>query len=327
MALRPRGKGLLVRGCEFPAPLTSQEHFFFLPLFPPPPYGGSLMLYIFLSLVHPPPTLVSHSCPYLSVHPIGYSFWRSVTCYGPHHIVQGSCPRKWGQGVRYGYLIWRWQLLLGLLFYHAPMTDLLGSKSPLGSSRGLPLATWRLPLLWFWSAEDRVALGSISWQSGFPSFVLGHFFLLSIGLGLDMKWAGVSRPFGPTIAPQNHAAWLLRQGGGFWCSRTYIMAGWVLFPYGRQGLFAYQGTLLAFWRTRCIVINAFMGWCRSLRCMECVFNGAFMKRCRFGGWGFPWELNEIYFAWHSLFELCAQWTPQDFVLYISCPRRTIFHKY
>ena len=30
-----------------------------------------------------------------------------------------------------------------------------------------------------------------------------------------MKWAGVSGPFGPTIAPQNHAAQLLRQGGGF----------------------------------------------------------------------------------------------------------------
>ena len=80
-----------------------------------------------------------------------------------------------------------------------------------------------------------------------------------------------------------------------------------------------QGTLLAFRRTRCTVINTFMGWCGSLRYTECVFNGTFMKRCGFGGWGFPWELGEIYFAWHSLFELCARWTPSDFVLYIRRP--------
>ena len=29
-------------------------------------------------------------------------------------------------------------------------------------------------------------------------FVLGHFFLLSVGLGLDMGWAGVTRFFSPT---------------------------------------------------------------------------------------------------------------------------------
>ena len=33
------------------------------------------------------------------------------------------------------------------------------------------------------------------------------------------------RSFGPTIAPQNPAARLLGRGGGFWCSRAYIMAG------------------------------------------------------------------------------------------------------
>ena len=118
------------------------------------------------------------------------------------------------------------------------MAGSLGSELPLGCSRGLPLATWRFPLPWFWSAEDRVILGSIFWQSGFPLFVLGHFFLLSMGLGLDMKWAGVPKPFGPIIAPQNPVARLLGRGGGFWYSRAYIMAGWVLLPYGRQGLFA-----------------------------------------------------------------------------------------
>ena len=143
-----------------------------------------------------------------------------------------------GSGVSCRCLIWRWQLLLGLLFYHAPMAGPLGSELPLGCSRGLPLATWRFPLLWFWSIEDKVVLGSISWQSGFPLFVLGHFFLLGIGLGLDMKWARVLRSFGPTIAPQNSTTRLLGRGGGFWGSRAYIMAGWVLFPYGRQGLLA-----------------------------------------------------------------------------------------
>ena len=107
---------------------------------------GDLWCYISFSLVHPPPTLVSYPCPYLSARPIGHSFWLSVSCCGPLRIVQGSRPHKWGQGVSCGYLIRRWQLLLELLFYHAPMAGLLGSKLPLGCSRGLPLATWRFPL-------------------------------------------------------------------------------------------------------------------------------------------------------------------------------------
>ena len=210
--------------------------FLFL-LFVPPPLGD-LCCYISLSSVYPLLILVSHPCPYLSARPIGHSFWHSVSCCGPDRTVQESHPHKWGQRVSRGYLIRRWQLLLELLFYHAPMTSPLGSELPLGCSRGLPLATWRFPLLWFWSVEDRVGLGSISWRSGFPLFVLGHFFLLGMGLGFDMKWAEVLRSFGLTIAPQNPATRLLKRGGGFWCSSTYIMAGWVLFPYGRQGLFA-----------------------------------------------------------------------------------------
>ena len=93
------------------------------------------MLYISFPLIHPPPTLVSHPCPYLSARPIGHSFWRSVSCCGPQHTVQGSRPHKWGQGVSCGYLIRRWQLLLGLFFYHAPMAGPLGSKSPLDPLR------------------------------------------------------------------------------------------------------------------------------------------------------------------------------------------------
>ena len=88
-----------------------------------------------------------------------------------------------------------------------------------------------------------------------------------------------------------------------------------------------QGTLLAFRHTGCIVISAFMGWRGSLRYTERVFNSAFMKRRGFGGWGFPWKLGEIYFAWHSLLELHARWTLLDFVLYIRRLGRTIFHTY
>ena len=159
---------------------------------------GDLWYYISFPLVHPLPTLVSHPCPYLSVHPIGHSFWRPVSCCGPNRTVQRSRPHKWVQGVSCGYLIRRWQLLLELLFYHAPMAGPLGLKLPLGCSKELPLATWRFPLPLFWFAEDRVVLGSIFWQTGFPLFVFRHFFLLGMGLGLDMKWAGVLRSFGPT---------------------------------------------------------------------------------------------------------------------------------
>ena len=160
---------------------------------------GDLWCYISFLLVHPPPTLVSHPCPYFSARPIGHFFWRFVSCCGPDNTVQRSRPHKWGQGISCGYLIWRWQLLSELLFYHAPMAGPLGSELPLGCSRGLPLAAWRFPLPWFWSAEDRVVLDSISWQSGFPSFVLRHFFLLGVDLGLDMRWTGIPRSFGPTI--------------------------------------------------------------------------------------------------------------------------------
>ena len=58
---------------------------------------------------------------------------------------------------------------------------------------------------------------------------------------LGLKWNGPKplEPSGPTIAPQNHAVRLLGRWGGFWRSRAYIMAAWVLFPYGCQGFFVY----------------------------------------------------------------------------------------
>ena len=49
-------------------------------------------------------------------------------------------------------------------------------------------------------AEDRIILGDVSWQFGHFSFVLRHFFLLGVGLELDMKWVGVAKFFGPTIS-------------------------------------------------------------------------------------------------------------------------------
>ena len=164
-----------------------------------PPSLGDLCCYISLSSVHPPPTLVGHPCPYLSACPIGHSFWRSVSYCGPHRTVQGSHQHQWGQGVSCWYLIRKWQLLWGLFFYHAPMAGPLGLESPLGSSRELPRATWRLLLLWFWFAEDKVILGSIFWQSGFLSFVFRHFFLLGMGLELDMEWVKASRTLWPHI--------------------------------------------------------------------------------------------------------------------------------
>ena len=108
MAQRPEKKGHLARERELPTLPTSQEPLSFLWAFWPPPYAlDDLCCYIPLSSVHPPPTLVSHPCPYSSARPIGHSFWRSVSYCGPHHTVQGSHPHQWGQGVSCEYLIQR----------------------------------------------------------------------------------------------------------------------------------------------------------------------------------------------------------------------------
>ena len=64
---------------------------------PPPPFSlGDLCCYIFLSSVHPPPTLVNYPCLSSSARPIDHSFWHSVNCCGPHRRVQGSHPHQWG---------------------------------------------------------------------------------------------------------------------------------------------------------------------------------------------------------------------------------------
>ena len=54
-----------------------------------------------------------------------------------------------------------------------------------------------------WDAESRIVLGNVSRLFGLSLFVLGHFSLLGVGLGLSIKWAEVAKFFGPTIAPQN----------------------------------------------------------------------------------------------------------------------------
>ena len=53
-------------------------------------------------------------------------------------------------------------------------------------------------LLGFGLAEDTIVLGDVSGPFGPSLFVLGHFFLLGVGLGLSMRWAGVVKFFDPT---------------------------------------------------------------------------------------------------------------------------------
>ena len=47
-------------------------------------------------------------------------------------------------------------------------------------------------------AENRIVLGDVSRPFGLSSFILDHFFLLGMGLGLSIKWAKVAKFFDPT---------------------------------------------------------------------------------------------------------------------------------
>ena len=58
----------------------------------------------------------------------------------------------------------------------------------------------RSSLLGYGLAEDRIVLGYIFGPLGLSLFVLGHFFLLGVSLGLSMRWAGVVKFFDPTEA-------------------------------------------------------------------------------------------------------------------------------
>ena len=159
---------------------------------------GDLWCYISLLFVHHLPTLVSHPCPYLSARPIGYSFWRSVSCCGPDSTVQGSRPHKWGQGVSCGYLIRRWQLLLELLFYHTPMAGSLGSKLPLGCSRGLPLVAWRFPLRDF--GLPRTGSSSTVYPGSLDSFCSSLSISSSSAWAIGLIWNEPGSP--DPLAPQ-----------------------------------------------------------------------------------------------------------------------------
>ena len=202
--------------------------------------------------------------------------------------------------------MWRWQLILELPLHYTSMTVSLHWSFPLGRSGRLLLVACRFLFPWSWFAEDRIVLGNVPWQFGPSLSVLGHIFLLGMGLGSNMKWAGVAKFFGPTIAPQNPAVRFLGRGGGFWCPQAYITAGWVLSPVSTRASSLAQGTLLAFRCTRRAVINTFMERRGSLRYTRRVFIGAFMKRGGSSGWGFPWKLGGTYFACNSLFEFCAK---------------------
>ena len=67
-----------------------------------------------------------------------------------------------------------------------------------------------------WDAESRIVIGNVSRLFGLSLFILGHFYLLSVGLGLGIKWGGVVKFFGPTIAPQNSVVRPLGRREGFW---------------------------------------------------------------------------------------------------------------
>ena len=110
-----------------------------------------------------------------------------------------------------------WQPFLESLLHHALIVDPLCWSFCLGCLRGLSLGVCHFLLSWPWLVEDRVVLDDVSQQFGPSLFVLEGFFFLGVGLGLDMRWVGVARPFGTTIALQNLAVQLLGQIWGFWC--------------------------------------------------------------------------------------------------------------
>ena len=215
--------------------------------------------------------------------------------------------------------MWRWELILGLPLHYTSMTVSLHWCFPLGRSRRLPLVVCCFLLPWSWFAEDRIVLGNVPWQFGPSLFVFRHIFLLGMGLGLDIKWVGVAKSFGPIIAPQNLFVRLLGRGGGFWCPRAYITADQVLSPISARASSPAQGTLLAFRCTRHAIINTFMERRRSLQYTRHTFIGAFMKRRKFSGWGFPWKSGETHSACNSLFGLHVNQVPPRFRLLYKAP--------
>ena len=55
-----------------------------------------------------------------------------------------------------------------------------------------------------WDAESRIILGNVSRLFVLSLSILGHFFLLGMGLELIIKWARVVKFFGPTCVVEVH---------------------------------------------------------------------------------------------------------------------------
>ena len=64
-----------------------------------------------------------------------------------------------------------------------------------------------------WNAENRIVLSNVSRLFELSLFVLSHFFLLSVGLGLSIKLAGVVKFFGP----HNNVILLYSMAWIIWC--------------------------------------------------------------------------------------------------------------
>ena len=103
--------------------------------------------------------------------------------------------------------------------------------------------------------EDTIVLGDVSGPFGPSLFILGHFFLLSMGLRPSMRQAEVVKFFDPTIALQNPAVWLLGRRGGFWCPRAFIMACQVLSSVNARASSLVQGLFLVLWYTERALIK------------------------------------------------------------------------
>ena len=82
------------------------------------------------------------------------------------------------------------------LFSHGCFVALVLSLGTLKETalRGMPLSPSVISV-----CRKQNCLDNISWQFEPSSFILEHFFLLGVGLGLAMKWAGITR----FLAPQN----------------------------------------------------------------------------------------------------------------------------
>ena len=112
---RPRGlreKVPLARGLGSPIPLASLPSLceISIVIYPTPPFIFSLHL----SVIH----------VYIWVHVPSTTFssalWAAVA---PITLSRGHIYLYRVYEVNCGHLIWRWQLFLGLLFYHAPMAS------------------------------------------------------------------------------------------------------------------------------------------------------------------------------------------------------------